>query len=459
MDSVKEIPGLVKKLRGTFNSGRTRPLEWRLRQLKGIKTMVKTRGDDIVAALQKDMSKPSIEALVAEVSFMAQEADLFRKKLPGWMKPEKVSTPLPVQPGKSQIVREPYGVVLIIAPWNYPFQLCMSPLAGAIAAGNCAVLKPSEVTPNTSALIARLVPEFLDPDAFAVVEGAVPETTALLEQQFDYIFYTGNGTVGRIVMEAAAKHLTPLTLELGGKSPTIVDKDVDLDVAARRIAWAKFFNGGQTCVAPDYILAHEAIESRLVDKLRATVKEFYGEDPKQSKDLTRVVNRRHVQRLSKLLGSGEVALGGDYDESQNYLAPTILRNVREDSPVMQDEIFGPILPVLKVPSVDAAIEFVNKRPKPLALYIFSTNEENQKKVASRTSSGGMAINHAIVHLSVPGLPFGGVGPSGMGAYHGKTSFDTFSHRKSVLKKPFAFDAPILYPPYTESKTKWLKKLL
>jgi acyl-CoA reductase-like NAD-dependent aldehyde dehydrogenase len=303
------------------------------------------------------------------------------------------------------------------------------------------------------------VPEYLDPDCFVVVEGGVPETTAVLKEQFDYIFYTGNGTVGRIVMDAAAKHLTPVTLELGGKSPTLVDKDVDLDVAARRITWGKFFNAGQTCVAPDYILAHEAIESRLIDKLRATVKEFYGEDPKKSKDFARVVNSRHVQRLSKLLGSGDVVTGGDYDESQNYLAPTILRNVREDSPVMQDEIFGPILPVIKVQDMDSAIEFVNKRPKPLALYIFSNNREVQDRVIARTSSGGMSVNHAVVHLSVPGLPFGGVGPSGMGAYHGKASFDTFSHKKSVLRKGFALDAPILYPPYTESKQKWLKKLL
>ncbi len=456
---TKEIQGAVKRLRTAFNSGRTRPIEWRLRQLKAIKTMIKAHQEEIIGALGKDLGKPPIEALVAEVSFMVQEVDHFRKALPGWMKPEKVSTPLPVQPGKSQIVREPYGVALIIAPWNYPFQLTMSPLAGAIAAGNCAILKPSEITPHTSAIIAKLVPQYMDPDCVAVVEGAVPETTALLNEQFDYIFYTGNGTVGRIVMEAAAKNLTPLTLELGGKSPTLVDKDVDLDVAARRIAWAKFFNAGQTCVAPDYVLAHEAIESRLVDKLRATVKDFYGEDPKKSPDFTRIVNSRHVQRLSKLLGSGDVVTGGDYDAGQNYLAPTILRNVREDSPVMQDEIFGPILPVLKVQNMDAAVEFVNKRPKPLALYVYSSNSEVQKRVIERTSSGGAAINHSIVHLSVPGLPFGGVGPSGMGAYHGRHSFETFSHRKSVLRKPFAFDAPILYPPYTESKTKWLKKLL
>lgn len=457
--STQQIPGIVRKLRTTFESGRTRPLEWRLRQLKAAAAMIKANSDEIVDALHKDVGKPPLEAIMAEVSFMTQEIALFRKKLPQWVKPEKVSTPLPVQPGQSQIVREPLGVILVIAPWNYPFQLTMSPLMGAIAAGNCAVVKPSEVTPNTSAVLAKLIPQYLDPDCVAVVEGAVDETTALLKEQFDYIFYTGNGTVGRIVMEAAAKHLTPVTLELGGKSPTLVDKDADLDVAARRIAWGKFFNAGQTCVAPDYILAHESIENRLVDKLRETVRQFYGDDPKQSKDYARIVNQRHHQRLMKLMGSGDTVTGGTGDESQCYIAPTILRNVREDSPVMQDEIFGPILPVLKVPNMDAAIEFVNKRPKPLALYVFSSNDEVQKRVISRTSSGGAAINHAVVHLSVPDLPFGGVGPSGMGSYHGKQSFDTFSHRKSVLKKPFAFDAPILYPPYTETKTKWLKRLL
>ncbi len=456
---VADIPGLVARLRATFDSGKTRPIEWRLRQLDGLIRFLDEREAEIVAAVQADLGKPTIEAVGAEVRVSLADAKYARKHLVSWAKPERVSSPLVLQPGTSRIHKDPLGVVLVIAPWNYPVQLAVTPLLGALAAGNCCVLKPSEVSANASALLAKYLPEYLDPDAVAVVEGAVPETTALLAERFDHIFYTGNGTVGRIVMTAAAKHLTPVTLELGGKSPCIVDREVDLAVTARRIVWGKFYNAGQTCVAPDYILAHAEIHDALLDRLRATVAKFFGDDPRQSKDFARIINERHHRRLMALIESGEPVCGGEADESERYIAPTILKNVAPDSPVMADEIFGPILPVLKVADHEEAIRFVNARPKPLALYVFTGSARVSEAVVERTSSGGLSVNHVWLHLTNPDLPFGGVGESGMGAYHGRASFDTFTHRKSVLRKPFAVDPPIVYPPYTAAKEKWLKRLL
>jgi aldehyde dehydrogenase (NAD+) len=364
-----------------------------------------------------------------------------------------------VQPAKSRIYKDPLGVVLVIAPWNYPFQLAMAPVVGAIAAGNAVVLKPSEVAPATSRLMAELLPRYTDSQAVKVVEGAVAETTRLLEERFDHIFYTGNGTVGRVVMAAAAKHLTPVTLELGGKSPTIIDDDVDLELAIRRIVWGKFYNAGQTCVAPDYILCHERVRPRALELLKRTIEEFYGTDPKKSADYGRIVNERHHARLMTLMDSGRVVVGGDADASDRYIAPTVLADVSPDSPVMADEIFGPILPVLSVQDVDEAIRFVNARPKPLALYVFTKREQTRDAVLERTSSGGASVNHVWLHLANHDLPFGGVGPSGMGAYHGKATFDTFVHKKSVLEKTTAMDPPVLYPPYTAQKRKILKRLL
>ena len=454
-----DIPSRVRKLRATFDEGRTRTLAWRTRQLEGIARFLDEREQDILNALATDLGKPALEAFLAEVAYTKSELVTIKKKLKSWMKPERVSTSMLAQPGRSAIHREPLGVVLIIGPWNYPFQLVMGPLVGAIAAGNCAIVKPSEVASATSKLLAQHLPAYIDGDAIAVIEGGVAETTALLEQKFDHIFYTGNGAVGRIVMTAAAKHLTPVTLELGGKSPCIVDEHCDLDVTVKRILWGKFYNAGQTCVAPDYLLVHEKIEERLIAKLKETLKVFYGDDPQQSPDYGRVVNARHHKRLMKMLGSGEVVVGGQADEATRYLAPTILRKVSPDSPAMAEEIFGPILPVLTVKSIDEAIAFVNARPKPLALYVFTRDSKVHEEVLARTSSGGATVNHTWVHLTVSSLPFGGVGESGMGAYHGKATFETFSHHKSVLVKSTKMDAPILYPPYDASKKKWLKRLV
>jgi len=367
---------------------------------------------------------------------------------------------LSLQPGRSWIQREPLGVVLVIAPWNYPLLLSLNPLVGALAAGNVVVLKPSELAPETSATLASLLPRYVDAEAVAVIEGAVAETTELLAQRFDSIFFTGSGTVGRIVMEAAARHLTPVTLELGGKSPCIIDRELDLGVAARRVAWAKFSNCGQTCVAPDYLLVHEAVHDRFVSQLVDSIESFWGERSDQTADYGRIVNARHHQRLAALLpGSGRIVTGGQMDAASRYIAPTVLTDVPSDAPVMRDEIFGPILPVLKVSDLEQAIRFVNARPKPLALYLFSTSGRSQARVLEATSSGGVAINHAVVQLGVQGLPFGGVGPSGMGAYHGKFSFETFTHRKAVVKKPLAIDPPLIYPPYTPTKERWLRRLL
>jgi aldehyde dehydrogenase (NAD+) len=398
-----------------------------------------------------------LEAWTADIGSVKMEAKNALKNLKKWTAPERGPAVSPL--GRMRVIREPLGCVLIISPWNYPVQLLLSPLVGAIAAGNCALLKPSEVTPHTSALLAKLVREYLDPDAIALVEGAVDETTALLEERWDHIFYTGNGRVARVVMAAAAKHLTPVTLELGGKSPCIVDRDVELPVAARRIAWGKFMNAGQTCIAPDYVLVHRDREEELVRELAKCVQEFYGPDPKASKDYARIVNARHHRRIARLLDDGEPAFGGEGDEQDRYIAPTVLRGVDAESAVMQEEIFGPVLPVLPVDNIDQAIDFVNGRDKPLALYLFTNDGDVEEAVLSRTSSGGACVNGTILHISDPKLPFGGVGESGQGAYHGRYSFETFSHRKSVLTRSLRFDPKMMYPPYPKLRTAIMKRLL
>jgi len=466
MSASPSIPGpqpdcadLVTRLRAGFESGRTRPAAWRQEQLGRLAALLRENADALAEALQADLRKPDVEAWATDIGFVLGEVELVRKKLPSWMKPERIRTPLKLQPGSSWIVRDPLGVVLIIAPWNYPIQLALAPLAAAIAAGNCALVKPSELTPHVSAALARLLPRYLDPECVAVVEGGVPETTALLAERWDHIFYTGNGRVGRIVMEAAARHLTPVTLELGGKSPCLVDADVDLEIAARRITWGKFLNAGQTCVAPDYLLVHESREAELIGLLEKNLREFYGDDPQRSPDLARIVSEAHLDRLAKLLESGETVVGGRVDRADRYVAPTILRNVSPDSPAMQEEIFGPILPVLTVPDVEAAIAFVNARPKPLALYVFTRRKPVEDAVLSRTSAGGVCVNAVLWHLGNPSLPFGGVGESGMGAYHGRHGFEAMSHHKGVVKKSTKADPKIGYPPYTRLKKALIKRFV
>ncbi len=457
-DADSPISGLADQLRQTHRRGVTRPLAFRTHQLRQLLALLDENETALLQALTQDLGKPRFEGWASELGILRSEIQHTLKHLKNWLRPRRVSAPMVVQPSHARIHAEPLGVVLIIAPWNYPIQLALAPLIGALAGGNCVVVKPSEVAPASSAVMARLLPKYLDRDCVRIVEGGVDETTALLAQRWDHIFYTGNGTVGRIVLAAAAQHLTPVTLELGGKSPVLVDADVDLDVAARRIVWGKFFNAGQTCVAPDYVLVHAAQEQPLLTRLRATLREFYGEDPRQSPDYGRIVNARHHSRLVALLGSGEVVAGGHSDAADRYLAPTVLRNVAVDSPVMADEIFGPILPVIPVPNLDAAITFVNAREKPLALYVFSKNGATIDKVVAETSSGGVCINDAVAHLIPPELPFGGVGGSGMGAYHGRFGFDTFTHQKGVLDRATFVDPALRYPPYSETKLKWVKRL-
>jgi aldehyde dehydrogenase (NAD+) len=454
-----DIPGTVARLRRTFDAGTTRPLDWRREQLQRMRTMLVEGEADLLAALHADLGKPPTEAWVTDVGFVISEIEHALRHLRGWNRPERVWAPLVTRPARATIVREPLGVVLVIAPWNYPVQLLLSPLVGAIAAGNCAIGKPSDVAATTSATLATLIPKYLDGDAIAIVEGAVPETQALLEERFDYIFYTGNGRVGRIVMEAAAKHLTPVTLELGGKSPVVVDETADLEVAGRRVAWGKYLNAGQTCIAPDYVLVTRSIEEQFVEQVRRAVFDFYGPDPKSSPDYGRIVSTQHLRRLVGLLEGGTSTIGGASDESERYLAPTVLQHVQEDAPVMHDEIFGPILPVLPVDDVDQAIEFINGRDKPLALYVFTGSRPVRDRVVGRTSSGGATVNGTMFHVAVPELPFGGIGSSGMGAYHGKASFQTFSHAKSVLRKGTKPDPDLAYPPYTARKDRLMRRFL
>lgn len=444
------IPAIVAQLRQNFNKGITRSLAYRQQQLTGLRRFITECERKIEQALFADLGKSSAEVLATETSLIAADLKLTQKNLAKWMKPKRIATTFFVQPGKSYLYPEPLGVVLIISPWNYPINLTLMPLIGALAAGNCVVLKPSEVAPATSALLAEELPNYIDPACLAIVQGAVAETTALLDEQFDHILYTGNGHVGRIVMAAAAKHLTPVTLELGGKSPCIVDKTTNLDVVARRIIWSKFTNAGQTCVTPDYVLAHADVVDELLPKLKKVLIDFYGDNPKTCRDYGRIINTQHYQRLMKMIPeNGDVYTGGEGDEKERYIAPTILKNASLDAPAMQDEIFGPILPVLTIKDIKTAIEIINARPKPLSLYLFSSDKKVQQQVLSQTSAGSVSINFPMLQVGVQTLPFGGVGASGMGTYHGKASFDTFTHYKGVLIKPTWLDPAFFYPPYSK----------
>jgi len=458
-DTALDAAGIVAALRETFRSGRTVPVAWRTAQLRGIRSMLTDHEGEFLAALAADLGKPAAEAYATDLGFAKAEVEHALAHLDRWVKPTRVSTPLIAQPGRAWIQYEPLGVVLVIAPWNYPVQLTLGPLVGALAAGNAAVVKPSELAPATSAVLARRLPEYVDPTAVAVVEGAASETTALLAERFDHILYTGNGRVGRIVMTAAAAHLTPVTLELGGKSPVVIDRSADLKVAATRVAWGRYLNAGQTCIAPDHALVHADVVDAFTDELRRAIRTFYGPDPRTSPDYGRIVNEHHHRRLVGYLADGEVVVGGEHDASDRYLAPTVLHGVADDAPSMTDEIFGPILPIRPVADVDEAVAFVNAREKPLALYVFADNDVVARHVVDATSSGSAAINATLLQMSVPGLPFGGVGESGTGAYHGRHSFVTFSHAKAVLRKGVRPDPALAYPPYTAFKERMLRRFL
>ncbi|GAA6182900.1 MULTISPECIES: aldehyde dehydrogenase family protein [Alteromonadaceae] len=454
-----DIQDLVLGIREVFASGYSKEYQWRVEQLKQLELLIHEKQDVLLAALEQDLGKCKTEAWISELGFVLGDIQHTLKHLKKWMKPRKKSTPLGAQPGKSYILPEPLGTILIIGAWNYPFQLLLAPLVAAIAAGNCAVLKPSELAANMSKLLAELIPEYLDNNAFAVVEGAVDETTELLAQRFDHIFYTGGEAVGKIVMSAAAKHLTPVTLELGGKSPCIVDNSANIDVTAARIVWSKWMNAGQTCVAPDYVLVDKSIADQLLVAIERKITAFYGAAAETSKDYGKIINQRHFQRLANYLEGQNVVFGGKQNIQTGYFEPTLVLNPPLDSELMQQEIFGPILPIVTLDSIDQAIPFVNERSKPLALYVYTNNDDYAQKVLHQTSAGNVCVNDGFMFMTNPDLPFGGVGNSGMGSYHGQSGFDRLSHLKTVMERSFKFDVSLRYPPFSKFKLSILKRIL
>ncbi len=453
-----EVVSTLEKHRQYFASNATNSIDFRLEQLKKLRNAITTNENRIMEALAADLNKTGLEAYGTEIAIVLSEIDVTVKKLKSWAKPKAVSTPMFHFIARSRIYNDPYGVVLIISPWNYPFQLLFSPLVGALAAGNCAVLKPSELTPNVSHIMAEIVHQTFERQYVSLFEGDANISQELLEQKYDYIFYTGGTNVGRIVYAAAAKHLTPVTLELGGKSPCIVHKDANINISAKRIVWGKLVNAGQTCVAPDYLFVHKSIKHELIVALKKEITAMYGENPENSPHLCRIVNDRHLKRLEKLLECGDIIVGGEVNEQTRYIAPTLIENVQPNDPVMQDEIFGPILPVMDYDNLDEVISFINSRPKPLALYVFTESNDISSKVLNETSSGSAAVNDTVAHISNGNMPFGGVGESGIGGYHGKFSFDTFSHQKSVLFRSTLIDLPLRYAPYKLGE-KFLRFLL
>jgi acyl-CoA reductase-like NAD-dependent aldehyde dehydrogenase len=455
MLTTTPITEIISRQRQFFATNKTKEVKFRCEQLQKLRTAIKKNAQAILDALHADLHKPEFEGYF-ELA-VTQDIDYALKHINSWVKPKKVKTPLTQFPASAYIYPEPLGVVLIIAPWNFPFSLMISPLIGAIAAGNCAILKPSEIAPHTSKVLNSVIEAIFEPEYIAVVEGGVETTQQLLQEKFDHIFFTGGTKVGKIIMEAAAKHLTPVTLELGGKSPCIVDRDLNLIEAAKRITWGKFINAGQICVAPDYLLVDKVIKADLLTEIKKCIHNFYGERPDESPDYSRIINQNQFARLVGLLSDGEVIVGGDTRESDRYIAPTVIDDVALDTPIMQEEIFGPILPVIQYENLEEAIAIINSRPKPLALYIFSRNQELQQRILQATSSGGVCINDTVMHIGVNELPFGGVGDSGIGSYHGFASFDTFSHHKSVLRKSFLFELNWRYVPY-QAKLEQFKKM-
>jgi aldehyde dehydrogenase (NAD+) len=449
---------LLVKQQQYFRTGETKNIEFRLQQLEKLKKAIQTYETHIIDTLHAELRKSPLEAYSTEIGFVYKEIGFMMKHLRTWAKPKRVKTPLTHFGAKSFLYPEPYGVSLIIAPWNYPFQLSIAPLVGAIAAGNCAVIKPSEYTPKMSALLKQIISETFAESYVTVVEGGVDVSTELLKLRFDHIFFTGSVPVGKIVMEAASQHLTPVTLELGGKSPVIVDETANLELAAKRIVWGKFSNAGQTCIAPDYLLVHETVKEPLLEKMKFYIKEFYGEQTETSEHYATIVSERHTKRLVSFLNKGTIVYGGRYHIEKRWIEPTIIEGVACDDPVMQEEIFGPILPVFSFATIDEAIVMIHRYEKPLALYLFSEDRHVQQTVIERIHFGGGCINDTLMHIATPYLPFGGVGQSGFGAYHGKASFDAFSHYKSVLKQTTVFDLPIRYPNHPDA-LKWVKKLL
>ncbi len=457
MIATLSISDILQKQRNFFQTGKTKDVSFRIEQLKILKQLIVENKAEIISALKADLNKPEFETYATEIGTI-KEIDYALKNLRTWAKPQKASVSWDFFPYSAKICPEPLGVVLIISPWNYPFNLLIAPLVGAIAAGNCAIVKPSELAPHTSNICAKLIEKYFTSEYITVVEGGVETSQQLLAEKFDHIFFTGGTSVGKIVMEAAAKHLTPVTLELGGKSPCIVDSDIDIEKTVRRICWGKFINAGQTCIAPDYLLINKNIKNDLLAEIKKCLQKFYGDNPETSPDFARIIHPKHFDRLVNLLQSGEILIGGNTNKENLYIAPTVIDKVNWEDAVMQEEIFGPILPVLEYDDISEAINQINFRPKPLALYLFTNNKNLQKQVLESTSSGGVCINDTVMQVGVSSLPFGGVGDSGIGSYHGKASFDTFSHYKSVLKNSFWLDLNWRYAPYL-GKLPLLKRII
>jgi len=442
---MENYSSLITKQKTFFKTGQTKHAAFRLEALQKLRTAIKANETMLMEALRADLNKSEFDAYTSEIGFVLEELRFTIKHLQSWITPKKVKTPVTHIGSSSYIYPEPYGVALIIAPWNYPFQLAVAPLIGAIAAGNCAIIKPSELTPKTSDVLEALIRGIFPKEYISVVQGGVETSQALLNEGLDYIFFTGSVPVGKVIMEAAARHLTPVTLELGGKSPCIVHEDANLKLAAKRIAWGKFTNAGQTCIAPDYLYVHKSIKDQFLRQFQESISELYGTEPLKNPNFTRIVSERHFNRLSSFLDNGYLIMGGATNKERLMMEPTVLTNITWEDPVMKDEIFGPILPVLEYEDLTEVIEGIQHHPKPLALYIFTENNNIQEDVLKMVSFGGGCVNDTVYHFVSPYLPFGGVGTSGIGAYHGKGNFDTFSHKKSVLKQTTKFDIPFRYP--------------
>lgn len=442
---MENYSSLMEKQKAYFLTNKTKDISFRLNALQKLRNAIQTHEKALMNALKSDLNKSEFDSYSTEIGVVLEEIRFTSKHLKNWFKPKRVKTPLTHIGSKSFVYPEPYGVALIIAPWNYPFQLAIAPLIGAIAAGNCAIIKPSELTPKTSEIIASIIQNIFPEEYIAVVLGGVDTSTALLQEKADYIFFTGSVSVGKIIMEAAAKNLTPVTLELGGKSPCIVHEDAKVKLAAKRIAWGKFMNAGQTCIAPDYLYVHDHIKDEFLFHLKEAIRDLYGEQPLQNENFTRIVSEKHFNRLSSFLKNGEIMIGGNTNQDHFKLEPTVITDISWDDPIMQDEIFGPILPVLKYNHLSEVIGQIQQHPKPLSLYLFTESHSVQNEILQSISFGGGCINDTVYHFASPYLPFGGVGNSGIGAYHGKGSFDTFSHKKSILKQTTLFDIPFRYP--------------
>lgn len=458
--TAQDVEKMIADQRSFYFSRTTKNVAFRKEQLLKLKAVIKKYEQDVIQALHLDLRKSEFEAYSTEIGIVYDSIAQFVKNIDGWMKPEPVKTPIHFQPGKSFIVREPYGVVLIIGPFNYPFQLVMEPLIGAIIGGNTAIVKPSEASVHTAVIVKKILEEAFEPQFVRVVEGEKEEVTALIHASFDYIFFTGSVAVGKVVARAAADRLTPIALELGGKSPTIIDQTADLEVAASRIAWGKFNNTGQTCVAPDYVMVHETVYKKFIKIMEKTIAEFFGKDAQQSSDYGRIINVRQFDRLKKILDAetDNITFGGATDRDDLYIEPTIVENVTWQSPVMEDELFGPLLPVMPYKELPLAIHQIRQLPKPLAAYLFSENEKAVDYFLQELPFGGGCINDVITHVGNSHLPFGGVGPSGVKAYHGKASFENFTHPKSILKRSSKLANSLLFPPYKQ-KVKLVRTIL